>query len=253
MDIMVVSLFAVAITIAKALLGRSATTSTSGLAATIGLGIGLAVLGGVLLGLLLRVVVRTTPKTPAAVLSGLLAGLGVWLVNATEGLARSRFGLDLEIELLLVATVAGLLVANFSRDRDTFAEILDGLAPWAYVVFFTLVGLGLHVDTLLAAIGSAAALWALRIVGLWAGSTAAMAVAKQAPAVRRTAWRAFVPQAGIALALASSVSEEFPKIGPLLSAVIIGTIVLNEVTGTFFLRSALRANGETRALREVLD
>ena len=90
-------------------------------------------------------------------------------------------------------------------------------------------------------------------MGLWGGSTAAMTVAGQSSAARKTAWRAFVPQAGIALALAATVTEEFPKIGPLLAAVIIGTIVLNEITGPFFLRSALRANGEARTHQEVLD
>lgn len=253
MDVIVVSLFAVAITVAKVLLGRSAAASPSGLAGTIGLGLGLAVVGGALLGVLFDQVMRRVPRTEAIVLSVLLAGLAVWLVNTVEVAAHARFGVDLEIEELLVATVAGLLVANLSPARDTFAELLDRLAPWAYVVFFTLVGLGLHVGTLVAAFGSAIALWALRIAGLWAGSTAAMAAARQPAVVRRTAWRAFVPQAGIALALASAVAEQFPKIGPRLSAVIIGTIVLNEVTGTFFLRSALRSNGETRPAQELLD
>lgn len=253
MDVIVVSLFAVAITIAKVLLGRSEATSTSEVVGTIGLGLALAVVGGVLLGALLDQVMRRAPRTEAIIVSVLLAGLAVWLVNTTEVMLGQRFGFDLEIEELLVATVAGLLVANLSPARDTFAELLDRLAPWAYVVFFTLVGLGLHVGTLVAAFGAALALWALRIAGMWVGSTGAMALAKQPAAVRRTAWRAFVPQAGIALALASAVAEQFPKIGPRLSAVIIGTIVLNEVTGTFFLRSALRANGETQSAQEVLD
>ena len=253
MDVIVVSLFSVAITVAKVLVGRSESTSTARLILTIGLGIAVAAVVGVILGLALKLLVRVIPKTPATVLICLLAGLGVWLVNATEGVARTRFGLELEIEVLLVATVAGLVVANFSADPEIFEGILDALAPWAYVLFFTLVGLGLHLDTLLAAAGSAAAVWALRLVGLWGGSTAAMTVAGQSSAARKTAWRAFVPQAGIALALAATVTEEFPKIGPLLAAVIIGTIVLNEITGPFFLRSALRANGEARTHQDVLD
>lgn len=253
MDVIVVSLFAVAITVAKVLLGRSEGASPLTVAGTIGLGLALGIICGVLLGALIDQVMRRAPRPQAVVMSILLAGLAVWLVNAMEEVAADRFGVYPEIEELLVATVAGLLVANLSPARDAFAELLDRLAPWAYVVFFTLVGLGLHVDTLVAAFGSAVALWALRILGLWVGSTAAMAAARQPATVRRSAWRAFVPQAGIALALAATVTEDFPKIGPLLAAVIIGTIVLNEVTGTFFLRSALRANGETRAAEDVLD
>ena len=62
-----------------------------------------------------------------------------------------------------------------------------------------------------------------------------------------------MPQAGIALALASTIAAEFPQMGAAVSSVIIGTVVLNEASGPFFLRSALRAAGETVSGEEVLD
>jgi len=70
--------------------------------------------------------------------------------------------------------------------------------------------------------------------------------------VRKVAWKAFVPQAGIALALAATVSETYPKFGATLATVVIGTVVLNEAIGPFFLRSALEAVGETASTEEVL-
>jgi len=146
-----------------------------------------------------------------------------------------------------------VFVANLSSAAGRFAHILERIAPWVYVVFFTLTGLGLHLETLIAAAVPAVILWALRVSGLWAGSKAAMTLAKEPPVVKRVAWRAFVPQAGIALALASTIALEFPEAGPVLSAMIIGTIVLNEASGPFFLRSALAATGETVPEGEVLD
>ncbi len=252
MDVVVVSAFSVTLTVSKALLGGEASAAT--LVATIVLGIGLAVLGGLLVGILLRALVqRLASDAVAGVLIFVLAALAVWLAAEAGAWAHSRFALELEIEPLLIAMIAGLFVANLSSASGRFAAILERLAPWVYVVFFTLTGLGLHVETLVAAAAPAAVLWILRIGGLWAGSKGAMALAKEPPVVQRVAWRAFVPQAGIALALASTIALEFPEGGPVLSAMIIGTIVLNEASGPFFLRSALAATGETVSQVEVLD
>ncbi len=252
MDVVVVASFSVALTVAKALLGGEA--SRTELVTTILLSIGLAVIGGLAVGALLRLLVQRVPSTPV-VTAGIVvvAGLAVWLAHQFGGWAYARFGLEIEIEPLLIAMIAGLLVANLSAKAERFAQILHRIAPYVYVVFFTLTGLGLHLDTLIAAAVPAIALWALRVAGLWTGSTAAMTLAHEPAVVRRVAWRAFVPQAGIALALASTIAAEFPQAGPAFSAIIIGCIVVNEATGPLFLHSALKATGETVPDGEVLD
>ncbi len=87
---------------------------------------------------------------------------------------------------------------------------------------------------------------------MFVSSTAAMAVVKEPPVVRKVAWRAYMPQAGIALALATTIATDFPTYGPELSTIIIATVVLNEATGPFFLRSALKATGEVPVEREEI-
>lgn len=252
MDVVVVSTFSVALTLSKALLGGELLLSE--LAASVLGGLALAVFAGLLAGLALKASIeRVRSDVVVGVLVFVLAALAAWLAGAFKGWALSTLGIEIEIEPLLVAMIAGLFVANLVSKPERFAGILGRLAPWVYVVFFTLTGLGLHIETLIAAAGPALVLWALRVSGLWAGSTVAMAAAKEPPLVRRIAWRAFVPQAGIALALASTIAAEFPQGGPILASVIIGTIVINEATGPLFLRSALRAAGETVPEGEVLD
>jgi Kef-type K+ transport system membrane component KefB len=252
MDVVVVSAFSVSLMLAKTLLGQGG--SVTELLAALGLGLTLAVLAGLFVGFLLRQVIeRVDSDALVGALVFVLSGLCVWLAEVSMTWASKRFGLGLEIEPLLVAMIAGLVVVNRASNPGRFGGVLEKLAPFVYAVFFTLTGLGLHVETLVAAAAPAALLWTLRVGGLWAGSKAAMAAAKEPPVVRRVAWRAFVPQAGIALALAATIAEEFPQAGPAFSAVIIGTIVLNEATGPFFLRSALRAAGETLPEGEALD
>jgi len=252
MDVVVVSTFSVALTFSKALLGGELLVSE--LVSSVLLGIGLAALGGLIVGVVLKFAAEKVRSDGfVAVLVFMFAALAAWLAVAFREWALHRFGLEVEIESLLVAMIAGLFVANRITNPARFAIILERLAPWVYVVFFTLTGLGLHIETLIAAAVPAFILWALRLGGLWVGSTAAMTIAKEPVLHRRIAWRAFVPQAGIALALASTIAAEFPQGGPVLASVIIGTVVLNEATGPFFLRSALHAAGEAVPQGEILD
>lgn len=250
MDVVVVVGFSIALTAANALLGEGVSVST--LVTEVGVGLLLSVAAGVVVGGLLILIVRRTGRfRSAAVLIVAAAAASVVLAVVAVQWAADRLDLHTEVESLLVAMIAGVLVANTSAEGP-FAELLERLAPPVYVVFFTLTGLGLHLDALLAAALPAALLWIVRGGGLWVGSRAAMTIAGQSDQVRKVAWKAFVPQAGIALALAATVAETYPKFGDTLATVVIGTVVLNEAIGPFFLRSALESVGETASTDELL-
>lgn len=250
MDVVVVVGFSVALTAANALLGEG--VSLGNLVAGVSVGILLSGAAGILVGVVLIVVVRrASTYRSASVLIVAASVISVWLAVVAVRWAEARLDVHAEVESLLVAMIAGVLVANTSGE-ERFAELLERLAPPVYVVFFTLTGLGLHLDALLAAAVPAVLLWLVRGAGLWVGSRAAMSVAGESEQVRKVAWKAFVPQAGIALALAATVSEAYPKFGATLATVVIGAVVLNEAIGPFFLRSALDAVGETAPAKEIL-
>jgi Kef-type K+ transport system membrane component KefB len=243
MDVVVVSSFSVALVIAQRLLGEE--QGSSSLAAQIGLMLAAALVGGLIVGLILRWTVVRGGAAPLIMTIVLLAGaLAASLSPAFTRLVHDRWGVEIELDALLIAMIAGILVVNTTEHWQRFEHVLEQIAPYVYVVFFTLTGLGLHLDQLLAALLPALGLWAVRIGGLWSGSTAAMAYAREPAIVRKVAWRAYVPQAGIALALAATVAESIPG-GEAFATVIIATVVLNEAAGPLFLRSALAATGET--------
>ena len=252
MDVVVVSAFSVTLLVAENLVEEEADGGS--IAASVLAVLGLALLGGALVGVLLRTVIE---HTPSDVWVGLLV-LGVAAVAAvlaplmTEW-AEDELGLHIEIDSLLIAMIAGVIVANWTSRPERFAGLLERMVPYVYVVFFTLTGLGLHLDALVAAAAAAAVLWIARLAGIFTGSTAAMHLVSEPDVVRRVAWRAYMPQAGIALALAATIASDFGAGGEQLSTVIIATVVLNEASGPFFLRSALRATGETVVEEEQLD
>jgi len=250
MDVVVVVGFSVALTAANGLLGGDG--SWGSLAAGVSVGLLLSLGAGVVVGLFLIAVVRRTATfAAAAVLIVAASAASVWIAVLAVRWAEEQLHVHAEVESLLVAMIAGVLVANTDAEKACSA-ILERIAPPVYVVFFALTGLGLHLDALLAAAVPAALLWVVRGAGLWAGSRAAMTLAGEDERVRRVAWKAFVPQAGIALALAATVADAYPTFGATIATVVIGTVVLNEAIGPFFLRSALESVGETASSEEML-
>jgi hypothetical protein len=203
-----------------------------------------AVVGGLIVGAILRWTIDRGHTLTLVTVVVLLAGaLAANLVPLLTRLIEQRRGVHIELDALLIAMIAGIMVVNTTAHAKRFEHVLEQIAPYVYVVFFTLTGLGLHLDQLVAALVPALGLWLVRIAGLWAGSTAAMSIAREPAVVRKVAWRAYVPQAGIALALAATVAESMPG-GVAFATVIVATVVLNEATGPLFLRSALIATGE---------
>jgi hypothetical protein len=253
MDVVVVSAFSVTLLIAEGLVGTG--TSASELAISVTAVLGLALLGGAIIGVLLRTVVeRGLPDFWIGVLIVVVAGLDAALAPRFTEWADETLGINIEIDSLLIAMIAGVIVVNWTSMPERFERILERMVPYVYVIFFTLTGLGLHLDAIVAAAGAAVLLWVLRLSGLFVGSTAAMTIVKEPAVVRRVAWRAYMPQAGIALALAATIASDFPEGGEQLSTIIIAVVVLNEASGPFFLRSALRATGEVpTSTKELLD
>ena len=250
MDVVVVSTFSVALVTAQSLLGEQAESGS--LLAQIGFMLLAAIIGGLIVGGILRWAVQRGGALPLVTGVVLLAGaLAATLTPALTHLVKQHFGVHIELDALLIAMIAGIFVVNTTVHWKRFEHILEQIAPYVYVVFFTLTGLGLHLDQLVAALGPALGLWLVRIAGLWAGSTTAMYIADEPAIVRRVAWRAYVPQAGIALALAATVADTFPGGGDAFATVIVATVVLNEATGPLFLRSALIATGETPSTRPL--
>jgi Kef-type K+ transport system membrane component KefB len=253
MDVVVVSTFSVTLLIAEGIVGDG--TSASELAISVAAVLGLALLGGAIVGVLLRTVIeRGLSDFWVGALVVVVAGVAAGIAPRFTHWADEVLGINIEIDSLLIAMIAGVIVANWTKAPERFERILERMVPWVYVIFFTLTGLGLHLDALVAAASAAALLWVLRLCGLFIGSTAAMHLVDEPPVVRRVAWRAYMPQAGIALALAATIASDFPEGGEQLSTIIIATVVLNEASGPFFLRSALRATGEAPVTsKELLD
>ncbi|MEO1441758.1 MAG: NAD-binding protein, partial [Chloroflexota bacterium] len=245
MDIVIIVLFAISTALAAALLfDEPMNASFVGLLA---LDLAIAVGAGYLIGRLLEIVLGTTWATPVKIGLVLAIGFGVfWTGFHLSSFSKANFPFEIHAEPLLTAMIAGFYVTNFTAYRLEFERLLHDVSPIVYVAFFTLTGIALKLDVLLASIGIAIVLFVVRAFSIFVGSFAGATLAGEPMRFRRVAWLALITQAGIALGLAREVSVQFPDtLGGDFATLIIAVVVLNEVFGPIFLKFALRNVGES--------
>jgi Trk K+ transport system NAD-binding subunit/Kef-type K+ transport system membrane component KefB len=177
----------------------------------------------------------------------IILGLGIGIFAAAgiiDTWTAENFIFEIYIEPLLIAMVAGFGVTNFTDQRDQFEALLHDVGPAVYVAFFTLTGLSLKLDVLVELLPVALALFVIRIIAIAIGSAAGASTAQASRLLITTSWMGLITQAGIALGLAREAAVQFPELGASFSTLIIAVVVLNEIAGPLFLKSALRRAGE---------
>lgn len=243
MDVAIIVLFAVMASLAAALLTDA--TLSIGFLGMLLLDLTAAVTLGVASGYLLKALLSLRIPKLGKIAGILLLGFGIYeLAGFVDAWSIANLGFEIYIEPLLIALIAGFFVTNMTPFRVEFDGLLHDVGPTVYVAFFTITGLALKLDVLWATLPVALALFAVRMVGIGAGSFIGTSLARESKIVRRTSWMAYITQAGIALGLAREVAVQFPDLGDAFATLIISVVVINEVVGPLFLKSGLRRVGE---------
>lgn len=240
MDVIIIILFAISTTFAGVLIqgGGLDLSFVAFLLIDIALAIGIGVVIANLVSLLLSQSLHLNIK----IIGVVLLGGAIY----TVGYVIDSFDLGLHIEPLLAAMSAGFYMTNFTPHRDQFEEILHRISPTAYVAFFTLTGVSIKLDILVAAGLVAFLLFLARIVAIAAGTVSGTYITGEKGTLRKWAWAGLITQAGIALGLARETANAFPSaLGDAFATIIIAVVVLNEIFGPLFLKFALRKAGET--------
>lgn len=251
MDVVVVVAFAAAASIAGVLIRGD--SLGLGFVGVLAIDLSLAMALGLLLGRILGVILaRRLPLllTSAIVLA---LGFGVYeLADLIGAWSLETLPFEIYIEPLLLTLVAGFAVTNLTDQRGGFEEVLHEVGPAVYVAFFTLTGVSLKLDTLLAVLPVAVALFFVRIAAIAVGSFVGARFGDASGALRRRTWLALITQAGIALGLAREAGLQFPTLGAAFTTLIIAVIVLNEVFGPMLLKWVLQQVGEAASDRQDL-
>ena len=244
MDVIIVVLFAVAVAIASALINNVGFNAT--FLGLLVLDLGAAVVTGYLIGKILQGVLST--PFHALIKTAVILALGYGVFAASHWLTELTYGtlFEIHIEPLLVAMIGGFYVTNYTTFRNQFEGLLHDVSPFVYVAFFTLTGVGIKLDILAQTWPIALALFAVRFIAINIGGFVGMRAAGEPQRFTRFMGLALITQAGIALGLSREVAVEFPALGDAFATMVISVIVLNEIFGPMFLKSALKRVGEAQ-------
>jgi Kef-type K+ transport system membrane component KefB len=208
---------------------------------------------GILIGWLLSLIMRV----PVDLLKSgliLLLGLSVFLLS-TELHDFHLFSLPVGIfsEPLLICMTAGFFVTNYTKRAPDFRHLVEGMSPFVFLLFFTLVGIELELNVIGEAWVIILILFAVRLVGIFIGTFAGTLAARdRSPG---TAWLGlgFITQAGVSVGLAKEIGVEFSEWGYELATLSIGVIVLNQIIGPPILKWVINRVGEARTRGQVAD
>lgn len=166
-------------------------------------------------------------------------GLGIALLSAALGFAP-----------LLVALATGFVLSNgWPRPSQPFFRSVDHLMLPVAVVFFAHTGASIDLRALSHVWPIALALASVRLAAVWFGASLGARIGGAPLPARAWAWTAFVPQAGVSLALAIEFRETFASFGwsRQVYVLLVAIIALNELIGPPLFRLGLARSGEIRA------
>ena len=229
-DLVVVIALAVAIAISRTLLEPGAAMDATVLV-DVAEELGSSILAGAILGGLLILYVRYVRAE-------------MLLFVAAMILVVSELGRALHLELLLVFITAGFAVRNLSKYEHALMTPLSLVSLPVFVVFFTNAGASVDLVTTWRILPLAGALCAARALGYFVSARIGGAAGRESAAIRRHAWLAYLPQAGVTLGLVGIAATQIPSLAGPISSTGMAVVALNLLVGPIALRRALRGTGE---------
>jgi Trk K+ transport system NAD-binding subunit len=212
--------------------------------------IALSLIVGYLIGKLLEQILSWKIVTEGKALLLILSGYSVYVLNHQVADYGESVGHLLRLEPLIVCIIASLYITNYTKFKPEFLSILSKTGPMIYASFFTLTGASLDIYILFSIWPIALIFFAIRLITIIAGSYAGGFIAKDPSRMINVGWMPYITQAGVALGLATLVSNQFPTWGPQFATIMIGIIVLNQIVGPPLFKMALFRVGEDKSRGE---
>lgn len=155
------------------------------------------------------------------------------------------------VSQLLINIMTGAMLANFSRSPGkTYSSINDFATPF-YIMFFTLAGASLDLailktDSLIfwIALVYILARGSGKILGIAVGSR----IVKSPETVRKYLGIALLPQGGVSIGLLVIVSAQMKSFYPVISTIIMLSILVYETLGPVFAKFAISKAGEINGI-----
>lgn len=150
------------------------------------------------------------------------------------------FGLS---ALLACMAMSGVYV-NISSVGDQVFELVDRITPPIFILFFFISGADLDI-TILPTVGLIGVLYIVfRVIGKMLGVAIGAKISHAEPVVTKYLGYTLIPQAGVAIGLATIAMTVVPEYGAQIRTIILCGTVIYELIGPVITKSALIKAGE---------
>lgn len=161
-------------------------------------------------------------------------------------------GSTVHLNPLLAGLAAGLFLENVTPIGGAYiAEASEPAVMPIYAIFFAVIGAEVRLGAFMHVAPFAVAAALTRACGLFGGTRLAGRFLHAERKEMLLVPYGMLPQAGIALALATLVLTSFAPWGPVIGTVLLGSIVVNEMIGPVLLRVAVDRSGEASAREDL--
>ena len=186
--------------------------------------------------------------------------LCIFTVFAAVGLYilfKQPFMGGFELSSLLICMMAGALFTNLAKDSTRTLDVLDRFTSPIYMMFFVFSGASLDLSIFfnengLIVVAIAFIYILFRVLGKYLGAYTGTAITRCEPQVKKYLGLTLVPQAGVAIGLATTASSLFganenpviKQTGALIIAIILTSTLIYELVGPLLSKYALTKAGE---------
>ena len=177
------------------------------------------------------------------------AALGIYMLFKSPALG------GFELSSLLTCMMAGAIYTNFVSDSNRTLDVMDRFTSPIYMMFFVISGASLDLTIFfnrngLIVVGIAAAYVIFRVIGKWLGAFTGASITRCEDKIKKYLGFALIPQAGVAIGLATTAYSLFNKnpdtalAGSLILAIILTSTLIYELIGPMVAKFALNKAGE---------
>ncbi len=155
-----------------------------------------------------------------------------------------KFGLS----NLLMCMAVGAVYVNLRDDAENILTYIDDWTYPLFMLFFVLSGASLNISTI-TKVGLLGSVYVVvRFLGKWAGSWIGGSITKQPAVVKNNIGWAMMPQAGVAIGMATMALSQLPlEYGQQIQTVILAATLIYEIVGPLAAKTALKRAGEINA------
>lgn len=170
-------------------------------------------------------------------------------------LFKSKYLGGFELSSLLMCMMVGAIYTNLCPDSGKTLDVMDRFTSPIYLMFFVISGASLDLTIFfskngLIVAGIAVVYIIFRVAGKWTGAFTGASISNCEPKVKKYLGFALIPQAGVAIGLATTANTLFLSnpntevAGTMVIAIILTSTLVYELIGPLVSKFALKKAGE---------